>query len=243
MKCIFLCAGYATRMYPLTKDFPKSLLEINGKPLINYLIEDLETKKYIDEYIIISNHKFINVFNLWKKQQKLTNITILDDGTTSNETRLGAVKDIEFVIETLKINDDILVLAGDNLLDFSLNKFIEYFHSKKSNCVMTYIEKEISRLQRTGVAIIDSNDLIVEMEEKPQIPKSCNAIPPFYIFKKDDLNEIANGIKDGCFLDSPGGFVEWFSKKKMVYAFHMPGNRVDIGNLDDYYKINNKPFI
>ena len=238
MKCIFLCAGYATRMYPLTKNFPKSLLKIKGKPLINYLIDDLENKKYINEYIIISNHKFINFFNSWKKQQKIKNITILDDGTTSNETRLGAVKDIEFGIETLKINEDILVVAGDNLLDFSLNEFIEYFNIKKSNCVMTYNEKETTRLQRTGVAVIDSNDLIIEMEEKPKMPKSNNAIPPFYIFEKNDLSELANGINDGCFLDSPGGFIEWLSKRKKVYAFHMPGKRVDIGNLDDYYKIN-----
>lgn len=224
-------------MYPLTENFPKPLLEIRGKPLIDYLIEDLEDKHYIDEYIIVSNHKFVNYFNDWKNKHCIKNITILDDGSISNETRLGAVKDIEFAIDILNINDDILVLAGDNLLDFSLNDFIEYSNEKKLNCVMRYNELDINRLQRTGVAVIDDNDLILDMEEKPINPKSTNAIPPFYIFKKEYLHEIKNGIKDGCKVDAPGGFIEWFCKRNKVYAYLMPGKRIDIGNLDDYYKI------
>jgi len=237
MICILLCAGYATRMYPLTENFPKPLLPIKGKPLIDYLIEDLETKNYINEYVIVSNHKFINHFNNWENKHSNKNITILDDGSISNETRLGAVKDIEFAIESLNIDDDILVLAGDNLLDFSLNDFIEYFLKKNSNCVMRYIESDLSRLQRTGVAVIDDNDLIIDMEEKPRNPKSNNAIPPFYIFKKEYLKEIKTSIESGCKVDAPGGFIEWFSNKNPVYAYLMPGKRIDIGNLDDYYKI------
>lgn len=237
MICILLCAGYATRMYPLTENFPKPLLPIKGKPLIDYLIEDLETKNYINEYVIVSNHKFINHFNHWKDKHSIKNITILDDGSISNETRLGAVKDIEFAIESINIDDDILVLAGDNLLDFSLNDFIEYSLKKNSNCVMRYIESDLTRLQRTGVAVIDDNDLIINMEEKPKEPKSNNAIPPFYIFKKEYLKEIKNGIESGCKVDAPGGFIEWFSNKNPVYAYLMPGKRIDIGNLEDYYKI------
>ena len=238
MKCILLCAGYATRMYPLTENFPKPLLDIKGKALIDYLIEDLESNNLIDEYIIVSNHKFINNFNYWKDNNKYKNkISLLDDGSTNNDNRLGAVKDIWFAIEKANINDDILVLAGDNLLDFSLKGFIEFSKEKNSNAVMRYYESELARLQRTGVAVIDSNDKILEMKEKPSDPKSNWAIPPFYIFKKEYLKEIKNGIDSGCKTDAPGGFIEWFSNRNDVYAYLMPGKRIDIGNLEDYNKI------
>ena len=236
MKCILLCAGYATRMYPLTENFPKPLLDIKGKALIDYLIDDLESKKLIDEYIIVSNHKFINHFNEWKNK-RTENIVVLDDGSTDNDNRLGAVKDMWFAIENANIDDDILVLAGDNLLDFSLKGFIDFSNNKNGNAVMRYYEGELLRLQRTGVAVVDDNEKIVGMEEKPKEPKSNWAIPPFYIFKKECLKEIKNGINSGCKVDAPGGFIEWFCKRNNVYAYEMPGKRIDIGNLDDYYKI------
>ncbi len=238
MKCILLCAGYATRMYPLTENFPKPLLDIKTKPLIDYLIDDLEKNNLIDEYIIVSNHKFINHFIEWKKENKYKNkITLIDDGSTNNENRLGAVKDIDFAIEKVKIDDDILVLAGDNLLDFSLKGFIDFAKEINGNSVMRYYEPELARLQRTGVAVIDSNDKILEMHEKPKEPKSNWAIPPFYIFKKECLKEIKNGIESGCKTDAPGGFIEWFCRRNDVYAYEMPGKRIDIGNLEDYNKI------
>ena len=102
---------------------------------------------------------------------------------------------------------------------------------------MRYYESELTRLQRTGVAVIDSNDKILEMAEKPKMPKSNWAIPPFYILKKECFKEIENGIDSGCKVDAPGGFIEWFSKRNDVYAYLMPGKRIDIGNLDNYYKI------
>lgn len=237
MKCVLLCAGYATRMYPLTENFPKPLLDIKGKALIDYLIDDLEGNKLIDEYIIVSNHKFIDYFNDWKNNHDNKKITVLDDGSISNETRLGAVKDIWFAIDEANINDDILVLAGDNLLDFSLKKFIDFSNKKNGNAVLRYYEGELARLQRTGVAVIDDNDKIIEMTEKPKDPKSNWAIPPFYIFKKENLNEIKIGIDSGCKTDAPGGFIEWFCKRNEVFAYEMPGKRIDIGNLEDYYKI------
>lgn len=238
MKCILLCAGYATRMYPLTENFPKPLLDIKGKPLIDYLIDDLENNNLIDEYIIVSNHKFINHFNDWKNNNKYKNkISLLDDGSTNNDNRLGAVKDIWFAIDNANINDDILVLAGDNLLDFSLKGFIDFSNEKNSNAVMRYYESELKRLQRTGVAVIDSNDKIIEMVEKPENPKSNWAIPPFYIFKQECLKEIKNGIDSGCKVDAPGGFIEWFSRRNDIHAYLMPGKRIDIGNLEDYNRI------
>lgn len=236
MICILLCAGYATRMYPLTKNFPKPLLDINGKSIIDYLIDDLESNNHIDKYVIVSNHKFINHFNSWKEKRK-EHIIVLDDGSIDNDHRMGAVKDIWFAIEKENIYDDVLVLAGDNILDFSLRGFIDFARTKNASCVMRYYEENKKRLQRTGVAIVDDDNLILEMKEKPLEPKSNWAIPPFYIFNKNSLIEIKKGIDSGCNTDAPGGFIEWLSNRNKVYAYLMPGKRVDIGNLDDYYKI------
>lgn len=239
MICVLLCAGYATRMYPLIENFPKPLLEIKGKTIIDYLIDDLEQNNSVDKYVIVSNHKFIDHFNKWKETRK-EQIVVLDDGSVDNEHRLGAVKDIWFAIEKEQIDDDIIVLAGDNLLDFSLKGFIDFSNDKNGNAVMRYRERDINRLRRTGVAIIDDNCLITNMEEKPQTPKSEWAIPPFYIFKKDYLTKIKEGIDSGCKVDAPGGFIEWFANKYSVYAYLMPGKRIDIGNLEDYYRINSE---
>lgn len=226
-------------MYPLTENFPKPLLEIKGKTIIDYLIDDLEQNNSVDKYVIVSNHKFIDHFNKWKETRK-EQIVVLDDGSEDNEHRLGAVKDIWFAIEKEQIDDDIIVLAGDNLLDFSLKGFIDFSNDKNGNAVMRYRESDINRLRRTGVAVIDDNCLITNMEEKPQNPKSEWAIPPFYIFKKDYLTKIKEGIDSGCKVDAPGGFIEWFANKYNVYAYLMPGKRIDIGNLEDYYRINSE---
>lgn len=236
MDCILLCAGYATRMYPLTENFPKPLLEISGKPLIDYLIDDLVKNRLIDRFIVVSNHKFIEHFKKWKATRS-ENILLLDDGSTANENRLGAVKDIQFAIESALINSDVLVLAGDNLLDFSLSTFIEFAKEKNSNCVMRYYESDLTKLKRTGVAVVDENDLIISMVEKPENPQSNWAIPPFYVFGKEYLSEFKVGINGGCKVDAPGGFIEWFAKRNAVYAFKMPGSRIDIGSLEGYEKI------
>lgn len=237
MTCILLCAGYATRMYPLTLNKAKPLLPIKGKPIIDYLIDDLEQQKYIKKYIIVSNHKFINQFNKWKETRK-ENIVIIDDKTNDNEHRLGAVKDIEFAIKKEQVNDDILVLAGDNLLNFSLNKFIEFFYKYNKSCIMTYIETDINKLKKTGVITLKDNKVLT-FEEKPNQPKSNNAVPPFYIFNKENLNLITKGIENGCSIDAPGMFIEWLFKQIDIYAFNMPSYRIDIGDLDTYFKINN----
>ena len=239
MKCVLLCAGYATRMYPLTENFPKPLLKIKGKPLIDHLLGDLSNNDengLIDEFIVVSNHKFISHFLDWKTTRN-EKITVLDDGSTDNDNRLGAVRDIEFAIEKDKIDDDILVLAGDNLLDFSLKGFIAFAKEKNASAVMRYYETDESKLKRTGVAVVDKDGLIVEMTEKPEQPRSNWAIPPFYIFVKEDLGEIKAGIDAGCKVDAPGGFIEWFSKRNKVYAYLMPGKRIDVGNLEQYYAI------
>ena len=234
MVCIFLCAGYATRMYPLTENFPKPLLEVKGKTILDYLLDDLKTNTDIKDYVVVSNHKFYEHFLKWSENK---NVKILDDGSTTNDNRLGAVKDILFAIESLKIEDDVLVLAADNLLNFSLSSFVNYFYKKNSNCILRYKEENIEKLKRTGNVLIDENDKVIEMREKRIFENSFWAVPPFYIFKKDALKEFKKGIESGCKVDAPGNFIEWFSLHNELYAFLMPGTRFDIGNLETYYSI------
>ena len=233
MKCVFLAAGYATRLYPLTENFPKPLLKVGDKPILDWLIDDMNQTGLIDEYIVISNHKFASIFQQWAGQ-KSEKITVLDDGTTSNETRLGAVKDIQFAIEQLHLDDDLLVMAGDNLLDFSLGGFIRYAKEKQSTCVMRYYEADEARLHKTGVAEIDADGRILSMEEKPAQPKSHWCVPAFYYYTREDARLIQKGIESGCGTDAPGSFIAWLCGQTRVYAWEMPGHRYDIGNIESY---------
>lgn len=233
MKCVILAAGYATRLYPLTENFPKPLLEVGGKPILDWLIDDMAKTGLIDEYIVISNHKFAKIFEKWSAGR----YTILDDGTTSNDNRLGAVKDIQFAIEQLQLDDDLLVMAGDNLLDFSLGGFIRYAKEKQATCVMRYYEADEARLHKTGVAEIDTDGRILSMEEKPAEPKSHWCVPAFYYYTREDAHLIKKGIESGCGIDAPGSFIAWLCGQTSVYAWEMPGRRYDIGNLESYEEV------
>ncbi len=236
MKCLILAAGYATRLYPLTENFPKPLLQVGDKTILDWLIDDIDTAGVVDEYVVISNHKFACHFAQWA-QGKKQKITVVDDGTVSNETRLGAVKDIQFAMDTLQLNDDALVIAGDNVLDFSLTKFIAYAMQKGASCVMRYYEPDDKKLSKSGVLEIDADDRILNMEEKPEIPKAHWCCPPFYFYKKQDARRIEKGIADGCGVDAPGSYIAWLCKQTEVYAMEMPGKRYDIGNLESYQAV------
>ncbi|MBO7480317.1 MAG: NTP transferase domain-containing protein, partial [Bacteroidales bacterium] len=186
MKCLILAAGYATRLYPLTENFPKPLLKVGEKTILDWLIDDIDSAGVVDEYVVISNHKFAPIFEQWATRRNeipghagndggrqdrsdinrharpdRASVTVLDDGTSTNETRLGAVRDIQFAIDTLKLDDDLLVIAGDNVLDFSLVRFIEYAKEKGTSCIMRYYEPSEEKLHKTGVATVDENDLIL----------------------------------------------------------------------------------
>lgn len=236
MKCLILAAGYATRLYPLTENFPKPLLEVGGKTILDWLVDDLDTMGKIDEYVVISNHKFAHHFESWAAQ-KPQPITVLDDGTDSNENRLGAVGDVQFAVDKLGLKDDLLVLAGDNVLSFSLTRFVRYAIEKKASCVLRYFEPETKKLSRSGVLELGEGDRVVSMEEKPASPKSNWCCPPFYVYEKGDAARVAEAIADGCNLDAPGSFISWLCRKSPVYAMEMPGRRYDIGNLESYTQV------
>ena len=236
MKCLILAAGYATRLYPLTENFPKPLLEVQGKTILDHLIDDIDAMGAVDEYVVISNHKFAHHFENWAKD-KPQKITVVDDGTSSNETRLGAVRDIQFAIDALSLDDEALVIAGDNLLDFSLTKFIAYAQDKKTSCIMRYFEQSEQKLHKCGVVEIDENDRILSMEEKPAEPKTHWCCPPFYFYTKDDARLVKVGIERGCGVDAPGSYIAWLAGEVPVHAMEMPGSRYDIGNLESYEKV------
>ena len=278
MKCLILAAGYATRLYPLTENFPKPLLEVGKATILDRLIDDI--RDLTDEFVIISNHKFADQFRNYadakiiadfKKQaaaftgsqeaylshfpavpkaaktaadgsdddsenasSKRLHITVLDDGTTSNETRLGAVKDIQFALEELKIDEECLVMAGDNVLDFSLADFVKYAKACGTSCVMCHEENSLKALQKTAVITLDEDGLITSYEEKPQEPKGHHAVPPFYFYRAEDICRIPEALADGCGFDAPGSFAAWLSSKTPMHAYVMPGKRYDIGDLESY---------
>ena len=239
MICVLLAAGYATRMYPLTLNFPKPLLEIKGKTILDWMVDDLAGGGKISRYVVISNHKYLPHFEKWvalKRSQGFV-MDLLDDGSTDNDNRLGAVKDIEFAIETLGLIDNLLVLAGDNVMDFSFNSFVDYYYEKNTTCIMRYRVPGLKGPCKFGVATVDDNGKVLNMVEKPQIPESEWAVPPFYVYKKSDLGLFKKGIASGCKTDAPGSFIEWLCKQTTVHAYEMPGQRFDVGSIEGYEKI------
>lgn len=237
MKCLILAAGYATRLYPLTENFPKPLLKVGHKTILDWLVDDLVETTDIDEFVVISNHKFAAHFEGWKAVKERTRsygITILDDGTSTNETRLGAVKDIQLAVEELSLSDDLLVMAGDNVLDFSLSGFVRFAREKNASCVMCHEENELKKQQKTAIVTVNDDDLIMSYEEKPKEPRGNLAVPPFYCYRACDVKRIQEALDDGCGYDAPGSFAAWLSGKTAMYAYQMPGKRYDIGDIRSY---------
>ena len=234
MKCLILAAGYATRLYPLTENFPKPLLKVGSKTILDWLIDDISSSGRVDGFVVISNHKFARIFEDWAP----AGVTVVDDGTSSNETRLGAVCDIQFAIDRLGLDEDLLVIAGDNVLDFSLCRFIDYAQSKGTSCIMRYFEPEENRLHKSGVVETDAHDRVLSMEEKPAAPRSHWCCPPFYSSTRADARRVREGIAAGCGTDAPGSFIAWLSRQVPVHAMEMPGRRYDIGNLESYKRVS-----
>ena len=163
-------------------------------------------------------------------------MTIVDDGTETNETRLGAVCDLLFAMDKLEIDDDMLVVAADNLLFFSFQEFVDFAHEKGTSCIMCHEEPSIEKLQRTGVVELDTNNKVLGMEEKPQMPKSHWAVPPFYIYLRHDLDLVRHAIENGCGKDAPGNLAHYMVEHTTMHAWPMSAGRFDIGSLDTYYE-------
>ena len=224
MKNIVIAAGYATRLGELTKNYPKPLLKIGKKSILGRMLDDIDRIPEIDEHVIVTNHKFASIFE------------IVDDGTETNETRLGAVCDLLFAMEKLSIDDDMLVVAADNLLFFSFQAFVDFAKEKGSSCIMCHEQPSVEKLQRTGVVELDENMKVMGMEEKPQVPKSHWAVPPFYIYLKKDLELVRHSVENGCGKDAPGNLAHYMVEHTTMHAWPMNAGRFDIGSLDTYYQ-------
>ena len=237
MKNIVIAAGYATRLGELTRNFPKPLLKIGENTILGRMLDDIDQIPEIDEHIIISNHRFAPIFEEWKETQHYKKpITIVDDGTETNETRLGAVCDLLFAMDKLNIHDDMLVVAADNLLFFSFQEFANFAKEKQTSCIMCHEQPSIEKLQRTGVIVVDEQMRVLNMEEKPQEPKSHWAVPPFYIYLKKDLDLVRHSVENGCGKDAPGNLAHYMVDHTTIHAWQMTDGRFDIGSLDTYYE-------
>ena len=258
MKNIVIAAGYATRLGELTRNFPKPLLQIGQNTILGRMMDDIDRIPQIDEHIIITNHKFAPIFEEWAGKQTYTKpITILDDGTETNDTRLGAVCDLLMAIDhiehrqqplptdssvilseakDLNTPTDLLVVAADNLLFFSFQEFVDFALQKGTSCIMCHEQPSIEKLQRTGVIVMDEQNKVLNMEEKPQVPKSHWAVPPFYIYLKKDLDLVKQSVANGCGKDAPGNLAHYMVEKTTMHAWPMSAGRFDIGSLDTYYE-------
>ena len=236
MKTVVLAAGYATRLYPLTENFPKPLLPVQGKPILGWLADDVAQADGSAEFVVVSNHRFAPHFRQWAAGRREP-VTVVDDGTETNEGRLGAVCDLELAIRQLSINEDLFVMAGDNLLDFSLSDFFRYAACRRTSCVMRFYQPDEAKLRKAGVVTVDSQDRILRMTEKSPVPESHWVCPPFYFLLRDDACRVGEAVADGCGTDAPGSFIAWLAARVPVHAMEMPGRRYDIGTVEGYEKI------
>lgn len=235
MKNIVIAAGYATRLGGLTRNYPKPLLKIGDRTILGRMLDDIDRIDDITEHVIITNHKFAGIFEDWANGQNYTKpITIVDDGTETNETRLGAVCDLLFAMDRLNIDDDMLVVAADNLLFFSFRDFVDFAKEKQTSCIMCHEQPDIDKLRRTGVILVDEEMKVLDMEEKPEHPKSRWAVPPFYIYLKKDLDLIRHSVENGCGKDAPGNLAHYMVSRTVIHAWPMNGGRFDIGSIDTY---------
>ncbi|OIO32952.1 MAG: hypothetical protein AUJ70_04360 [Candidatus Omnitrophica bacterium CG1_02_40_15] len=233
MKVLLLAAGYATRLYPLTLNTPKPLLEVAGKTVMGYIFDLIEPLKKVDEVFIATNKKFYQNFEDWKKRfSSSKKITIIDDGTTSNEARLGATGDIEFVIEKENISDDLLVLAGDNLFKADLSIFTNFCISKKPSITIgLYDIKDLILAASYGIVSIDKNNKIIDFKEKPANPASTLAAMCLYFFPKRKLDIMKRYMGMDNAKDAPGYFLEWLYKRESVFGYVFKDKKwFDIGD-------------
>ncbi len=237
MKCILLAAGYATRLYPLTKDRPKALLQLGKKTILDRLMDKIEEIEKIDEVFIVTNHRFAENFTEWADAYNgKLRVKVLDDGTTTNDNRLGAIGDMHYVIKEEKLDDEIFVLASDVIFDFSLQGLFDLYDSCGGDVISAHYVESKEALQQMGVLSLEENGRVTEFEEKPQSPKSNYGAPPFYLYRKSTLALIDRYLEEGNNPDAPGYFIPWLLKHTEVYAYRFDEDIIDIGIPSAYYE-------
>lgn len=241
MECILLAAGYATRLYPLTENMPKALLKLGDKTILDFVAEAVETIDEVNTIYIVTNHRFYMQFCEWAEKYKGNKpVKVINDFTTSNDNRLGAIGDMKYVIDKENIDDEILVMASDNIFEFPLTDFVNMYREKGADMICAHVLEDKEQLHSQGVVELDGNDRVIGFEEKPEHPKSDMGVPPFYLYRKETLDLIDAYLKEGNNPDAPGNFVPWLKDRVPVYAYRFDTMCIDIGTPENYYEMQEK---
>ena len=236
MKALILAAGYATRLYPLTKEYPKPLLKVGKRPIINYIVDKLEALDGIDEIIVVTNSKFMPQFKKWLgKLHSKKHISLVDDLTKSLNDRRGAIGDMNFAINKKRLKEDLIVMGGDNLFNTDLREFFSFVKGNLSPVIGAYNIKDIRQAKKYGVVKLGRKNRIVDFKEKPENPKSALIAMCLYYFPKNKLGLIKEYLKSKTDkYDATGFYIDWLRKKVTVYGFVFEGYWYDIGDHKFY---------
>ena len=229
MKALVLAAGYATRLYPLTRDRPKALLEVGGKPMLDRVLERV-LPMGIDETIVVTNAKFTPHFEEWALGKKA--VRIVNDGTTSNDDRLGAIGDIGFVLERLGIDEELVVVAGDNLFGADVTGLVEYGRRVDAPVIAVHDVGDLDRMHEYNQIEVDSEGRIVFFEEKPSLARTTLSGVALYYYPRHTLPLVKQYLEEGNNPDQPGRLVEWLYPRTAFYTWLLPGEWYDIGSAE-----------
>ncbi len=242
MKCILLAAGYATRLSPLTDNFPKPLLEIEeGKSIIDYIVDEVNTLKEVDQILIVTNNRYYKHFVDYEEtRNNLKQIIVVNDHTNSNDDRLGAIGDINFVIKELKLNDDLLIIAGDSLFKFKLSKFVEFYHQVNGPVIVCKINNDYEALKSFAVVSLDENKKITNLIEKPEEPPSNLAGYAVYLYPKEVIPMIQTYLDEGHKPDAPSYLTEYIYQRIPSYGFVFEEDFYDVGSHESLALVRKK---
>ena len=232
MKAVILAAGYATRLYPLTLDRPKALLEVGGRTMLDRLLEQLEGVDGLDEVYVVTNSKFAGAFRDWAAGRSGLPVRIVDDGTVHEESRLGAIVDLDLTIREEGLDDDVLVLAGDNLFSESIAPFPAFALAKGGSALGVYDVGDLDAIRRYAVIELDADDRVTRLEEKPDEPRSTLAGIALYFYPGSALEFVAEYLAEGNNPDQPGRLVQWLYPRTPVYGWRVPGRWYDVGSKE-----------
>jgi glucose-1-phosphate thymidylyltransferase len=232
VKAVILAAGYATRLYPLTLDRPKALLSVGGRSMLDRLLEQLEGVAGLDEVYVVTNSKFDGAFREWAAGRSGMRVQIVDDGTVDEESRLGAIGDLDLTIREAELDDDLLVLAGDNLFSESIAPFPAFALAKGGAALGVYDVGDLETIRRYAVIELDGDDRVSRLEEKPAEPRSTLAGIALYFYPRTMLDLVAEYLAAGNNPDQPGRLVQWLYLRTPVYGWRVPGRWYDVGSKE-----------